>query len=93
MLTLQESTRFRRDLRRMKKRGKDLENLKVVVQLLAQEQILPERYRDHNLVGDWSGYRECHIEPDWLLLYKIEREEESLTLVRTGTHSDLFKLK
>jgi mRNA interferase YafQ len=93
MLTLQESTRFRRDLRRMKKRSKDLENLKVVVQLLAQEQILPERYRDHNLVGDWSGYRECHIEPDWLLLYKIEREEESLTLVRTGTHSDLFKLK
>ena len=71
--------------------NKDLEKLKTVVELLVQEQILPERYRDHNLVGDWSGYRECHIEPDWLLLYKIERDEESLTLVRTGTHSDLFK--
>jgi mRNA interferase YafQ len=77
----------------MKKRGKDFEKLKAVVQLLAQEQTLPERYRDHTLVGDWSGYRDCHIEPDWLLLYKIERDEEILTLVRTGTHSDLFKLK
>lgn len=91
MLTPQESTRFRRDLRRMKKRGKDLGLLKSVVQLLVEEQPLPERYRDHNLVGDWSGYRDCHIEPDWLLLYKIERDEKILTLVRTGTHSDLFK--
>ncbi|MDJ0574823.1 MAG: type II toxin-antitoxin system YafQ family toxin [Xenococcaceae cyanobacterium MO_234.B1] len=91
MLIPQESTPFRRDLKRIKKRGKDLEKLKSVVQLLVEEQPLPERYRDHNLVGDWSGYRDCHIEPDWLLIYKIERDQGILTLVRTGTHSDLFK--
>ncbi len=91
MLTPQESTRFRRDLRRMKRRGKDLEKLKSVVRLLVEEQLLPERHRDHNLVGDWSGYRDCHIEPDWLLIYKIDRDEKILTLVRTGKHSELFK--
>ena len=91
MLTPRESTRFRRDLRRMRRRGKDLEKLKAVVRLLAEEQSLPERHRDHNLVGDWSSYRECHIEPDWLLSYKNNRDEGSFTLVRTGTHSDLFK--
>ena len=91
MLTPQESTRFRRDLRRIKRRGKDLEKLKSVVRLLVEEQPLPERHRDHNLVGDWSGYRDCHIEPDWLLIYKIDRDEKILTLVRTGTHSELFK--
>ena len=91
MLIPQESTRFRRDLRRMKRRGKDLEKLKKVVRLLVEEQILPDRYRDHNLVGDWSGYRDCHIESDWLLLYNIDRDEEILTLARTGTNSDLFK--
>ena len=91
MLTPQESTRFRRDLRRLKRRGKDLEKLKSVVRLLVEEQTLPERHRDHNLVGDWSGYRDCHIEPDWLLIYKIDRDEKILTLVRTGTHSELFK--
>ncbi len=90
MLTPQESTRYRRDLRRMRRRGKDLEKLKAVVRLLAEEQSLPERHRDHHLVGDWSSYRECHIEPDWLLIYKIERDEGTFTLVRTGTHADLF---
>ena len=75
MLTPQETTRFRRDLRRMKRRGKDLEKLKSVVRLLVEEQPLPERHRDHLLVGSWSGYRDCHIEPDWLLIYKIEQDE------------------
>ncbi|MGK7896964.1 MAG: type II toxin-antitoxin system YafQ family toxin [Xenococcus sp. (in: cyanobacteria)] len=91
MLKPRESNRFRRDLRRMKKRGKDLEKLKKVVRLLVGEQSLPDSYRDHSLVGDWSGYRDCHIEPDWLLLYIIDRDEKILTLARTGTHSDLFK--
>jgi mRNA interferase YafQ len=90
MLTPQESTRFRRDVRRMRRRGKDLERLKAVVRLLMAEQPLPDRHRDHPLVGDWSGYCECHIEPDWLLSYKIGRQEETLTRVRTGTHADLF---
>ncbi len=75
----------------MKKRGKDLEKLKKVVRLLVEEQLLPDRYRDHSLVGDWAGYRDCHIESDWLLLYKINLDEKILTLARTGTHSDLFK--
>jgi mRNA interferase YafQ len=90
MLTPQESTRFRRDVRRTRRRGKDLERLKAVVRLLVAEQPLPDRHCNHPLVGDWSGYRECHIEPDWLLIYKIGRQEETLTLVRTGTHADLF---
>ncbi len=75
----------------MKRRGKDLEKLKKVVRLLVEEQLLPDSYRDHSLVGDWSGYRDCHIESDWLLLYRIDRDEKILTLARTGTHSDLFK--
>ncbi len=91
MLKPRESDRFRRDLRRMKRRGKDLEKLKKVVRLLVEEQLLPDSYRDHNLVGDWSGYRDCHIESDWLLLYRIDRDEKILTLARTGTRSDLFK--
>ena len=91
MLIPQETTRFRRDLRRMRRRGKDVQKLQAVVRLLVQEQPLAERYHDHPLVGDWSGYRDCHIEPDWLLLYKIDRDEETLTLVRTGTHADLFE--
>jgi mRNA interferase YafQ len=91
MLIPQETTRFRRDLRRMRRRGKDVQKLQAVVRLLVQEQPLAERHHDHPLAGDWSGYRDCHIEPDWLLLYKIDRDEETLTLVRTGTHADLFE--
>ena len=82
MLNPQESKRFQRDLKRIKKRGKDIEKLKSVVRLLSQEKLLPERYRDHSLIGDWSGYRDCHIEPDWLLIYKINQEEKRLILVR-----------
>ena len=91
MLTPQESTRFRRDLRRMRRRGKDIDSLKAVVRQLVQEQPLAERCRDHPLIGDWSGYRECHVEPDWLLIYKVDRRAATLTLVRTGTHADLFR--
>ena len=91
MLKPKESSRFRRDLRRIKRRGKDIEKLKKVVRLLVEEKLLPDVYRDHSLVGDWSSYRDCHIESDWLLLYKIDQDEKILTLARTGTHSDLFK--
>ena len=90
MLTPQETTRFRRDRRRMRRRGKDIGKLESIVRILLDEEPLPERQRDHQLTGNWSGYRECHIEPDWLLIYKIDHDEETLTLVRTGTHSDLF---
>jgi mRNA interferase YafQ len=89
MLTPSETNAFRKDLKRIRKRGLDLEKLKTIVRLLAMQEPLPARNRDHNLTGDWVAHRECHIEPDWLLIYRID--EESLVLERTGSHSDLFK--
>ena len=74
----------------MKKRGKDLEKLKYVVNELANQRPLDEKYRDHELTGNYRNFRECHIEPDWLLIYRIEKGELTLALVRTGTHSNLF---
>lgn len=74
----------------MKKRGKDLAKLKYVVNELANQHTLDEKYRDHELTGNYRNFRECHIEPDWLLIYRIEKGELTLALVRTGTHSDLF---
>jgi len=70
------------------RRGKDLSKLRELILLLAEGQPLPPRYKDHPLSGDWSHYRDCHIESDWLLIYKIAGDD--LYLVRTGTHSDLF---
>lgn len=90
MLTPQETNRFQRDLRRMRRRAKDIGKIQTVVRLLVNEEPLPARHRDHRLVGDWNDCRECHFEPDWLLIYKIDTELETLSLVRTGTHSDLF---
>lgn len=92
MLVPRETTRFRRDIKRMRRRGKDLEKIKGVIRLLSAESPLPERMRDHLLVGDWQGYRECHIEPDWLLIYRTDALAETLTLARKGSHSDLFDL-
>ena len=74
----------------MKKRGKDLEKLKYVVNELANQRPLDEKYRDHELTGNYRNFRECHVEPDWLLIYRIEKGEFTLALVRTGTYSDLF---
>jgi mRNA interferase YafQ len=82
------STAFKKDVKRAQKRGKDMAKLKAVILLLLEEQPLPERLKDHPLKGDWVGYRDLHIEPDWLLLYKLTEVE--LRLARTGTHSDLF---
>ena len=90
MLSPQETTRFRRDLRRMRRRGKEIGKMQAIVRRLVNEEPLPERHRDHRLVGDWNHCRECHIEPDWLLIYQIDAERATLTLVRTGTHADLF---
>ncbi len=92
MLIPQETTRFRRDLKRTRRRGKDSEKIKDVIKLLVAEEPLPERLRDHPLVGDWRGYRECHLEPDWLLIYRTDTEAGTLALVRTGTHADLFDM-
>jgi mRNA interferase YafQ len=83
VLTLVPSSRFRKDVKRAQKRGKDMVKLKTVVTLLAEQQDLPLEYRD------WVGFRDLHIEPDWLLLYRIAGNE--VQLARTGTHSDLFR--
>lgn len=81
---------FKKDLKRIMRRGYNIELLKKVIDLLAKQELLPEKYRDHNLSGDYIGYRECHITPDWLLVYQIRENELILVLTRTGTHSDLF---
>jgi mRNA interferase YafQ len=90
MLDLVMTTQFRKDLKRINKRGKDLSLLKDVLQTLREEQALEENYRDHALTGNYIGFRECHIQPDWLLVYAINKEELILTASRTGSHSDLF---
>ena len=79
---------FERDLQRMLKRGKDADKLKLVVATIVDEEPLAERYRDHALVGNYRGRRECHVEPDWLLIYKLLENE--IIFERTGSHSDLF---
>ena len=79
---------FRRDVKLALKRGWNLEKLREVTLLLLERRPLPPRYRDHPLAGEWKHYRDCHIEPDWILIYKIDGDD--LYLVRTGTHSDLF---
>jgi mRNA interferase YafQ len=81
-------TIFEQDIKRAKKRGLDMERLKTVICLLVEGKPLPPRYRDHPLIGNYKGHRECHIQPDWLLIYK--REPGILILERTGTHADLF---
>ena len=87
---IERTTQFKRDYKLAVKRGCDMNCLKDVIQLLADGVTLPPEYRDHSLGGNYTGYRECHIKPDWLLVYKITEEILILTLYRTGTHSDLF---
>ncbi|CBL28710.1 type II toxin-antitoxin system mRNA interferase toxin, RelE/StbE family [Fretibacterium fastidiosum] len=91
MLKLRFSSKIQKDLKLLLKRDYDLSAFDRVVRLLAQNAALPESLGDHPLKGDWSGFRECHITSDWLLIYRVERDTLTLVLVRTGTHSDLFK--
>jgi len=81
---------FKKDYKRALKRGQRVELLQAVVAALARGELLPEKNKDHPLSGKWAGFRECHILPDWLLVYKIEDNVLVLTLARTGTHSDVF---
>ena len=86
---LERTGQFKRDLKKAQKRGKNLDKLWTIVErLLADEPLVP-RHRPHRLTGDQAGFRECHIEPDWLLIWS--ESEEELILVRTGTHADLFE--
>ncbi len=84
------TTRFQKDLKRIKKRGYDISLLTAVIKRLANGESLPEKNKDHALSGDYAGARECHITPDWLLVYEIFDKDLILYLSRTGTHSDLF---
>ena len=90
MLTIKYQAAFKRDYRRIKKRGYDTSLLETVLVMLANRQALPAEYRDHELAGGYKGCRECHITPDWLLVYEISGENLILYLTRTGTHSDIF---
>ena len=90
MLTIKYQSAFKKDYKRIKKRGYDTRLLEKVVNLLAEGQTLPQEYRDHALSGDYNGCRECHIAPDWILVYEVVEQDLILYLMRTGTHSDLF---
>lgn len=89
---IKNTSQFKKDFKLAKRRGLDTNLLKSIVTKLANGEQLEEKYRDHALSGDWIGHRECHIQPDWLLVYRIENDVLVLTLTRTGTHSDLFIL-
>ena len=89
MRTPNYTTQFERDLRLLQRRGKDIEKLKQVLTALINEEPLAERYRDHPLKGNYKNRRECHLEPDWLLIYKLNDDE--IIFERTGAHSDLFE--
>ncbi|HEL0567460.1 TPA: type II toxin-antitoxin system YafQ family toxin [Streptococcus equi subsp. zooepidemicus] len=90
MLDIVLSNRFKKDLKLAQKRGFDLSLLNEVVDILASENPLPAKFHDHELIGNYIGFRECHLKPDWLLIYKVETDNLVLMLFRTGTHSDLF---
>lgn len=92
MLKIEYQTQFKRDYKQAVKRGCDIKLLEEVIAMLAEEKALPPKYKDHSLKDskEYKGVRECHIEPDWLLVYKIIKDTLVLQLLRTGSHSDLF---
>lgn len=92
MLDLAYTAQFKKDVKCKKRQGADLRKLDRLITRLRKRETLDEKLRDHELSGNWRGHRECHIEPDWLLIYKIEKDELILTAVRTGSHSELFNL-
>ncbi len=89
---IERTPQFKKDYKLAEKQGLDLNKLKEVITLLANGEPLPPKNKDHQLKGNYKGHRECHIEPDWLLIYKIQDDMLILTLVRTGSHSKLFNL-
>jgi mRNA interferase YafQ len=89
MKAIRRTSQFKRDVRRLQRQGKDVAKLKKVLEDLVEGQGLPADYRDHVLVGQYRGTRECHLEPEWLLIYELAESE--IVLIRTGSHSDLFE--
>jgi mRNA interferase YafQ len=90
MLKFETTKRFDKDMKRIAKRKLDVSRMAVVVRTLIEEKPLAEKHKDHELKGDYAGFRECHITPDWLLIYAIDKGNLILTASRTGSHSDLF---
>ncbi|MCM1546302.1 MAG: type II toxin-antitoxin system YafQ family toxin [Clostridiales bacterium] len=90
MYNIRATTKFKKDYKLIQKQGKNLKKLFDVIEKIANDEHLDKKYQDHFLSGDYEGYRECHIEPDWLLIYQINEDDIVLILSRTGSHSDLF---
>ena len=90
MLKISFTNQYLKDLELMKRRNLPKSELDAIVKLLSEQKPLPPKYKDHPLKGNFADCRECHIHPNWLLMYKIDKKELTLVLVRTGTHSDLF---
>jgi mRNA interferase YafQ len=89
MKSIFQTSQFKKDVKRLKKQGKDLNKLGTVIRNLTENGLLEERYKDHGLPGKWAGSRDCHIEPDWILIYRAD--DKSVFLERSGSHSDLFR--
>ena len=87
-MKITQTPQFKKDVKKQRKRGKDLQKLKEILGLLISQEALPAKNRDHALTGDWVGWRDCHVEPNWLLIYKVSPGE--VFLGRTGSHADLF---
>lgn len=89
-MNIKYTSQFKKDYKKIQKQNKNSEKLKILIEELSREKTLDEHYQDHSLSGKWKNYREYHIAPDWLLIYKIT--SDTLILVRTGSHSELFKM-
>jgi len=92
VLNITTTRQFRKDYKRCRKRGLNMNLLKQVIRVLATEEPLEMKYHDHALTGNYAGFRECHIQPDWLLIYRIDHNVLILTVARTGSHSDVLNL-
>ena len=90
MYHIEATNKFKRDVKRCKKQQKDMKKFKAVSALLENQQPLKPHHRDHVLTGNWSGYKECHIEPDWLLVYRVDDIKKAIVFIRMGSHSELF---
>ena len=91
MRSFSRTRQFKKDVKRAEKRGKEMLKLKMVLELLIDGRMLPLEFKDHPLRGNFAGSRDCHIEPDWLLIYTISERDNHVRFERTGTHSDLFR--
>ena len=91
LLELKRTTQFKKDLKRVIKRGLPINELDAIIIKLRKQETLEAKHFDHALTGNFKGFRECHIMPDWLLMYKVEKKKLILTVLRTGSHSDLFE--